>query len=62
MSGTYPGWVPTPVGPAERDPDDPDFWDWDPPETSAPRRRNGRAVVAALLVIAVVVLLIASSL
>lgn len=45
--------MPTPVGPAPRDPNDPDFWDWDPPdERPVARRHPARALLAILLVLA----------
>jgi hypothetical protein len=54
--------VATPVGPAPRDPNDPDLWDWSEHEDlSAPRRRPGRALLAAFVVVAVVLLLVVSS-
>ena len=53
--------MPNPVGPAPRDPNDPDFWDWDPPdERPMARRHPGRAIVALLLVAAVVLLVLLS--
>lgn len=51
--------VPTPVGPAERDPDDPDFWDWDPPdERTMAQRRPILAIVAVIAILAIVVLVL----
>jgi hypothetical protein len=59
VAGNRLGSMPTPVGPAPRDPDDPDFWDWGEDEPSA-RRHPARAVVAAVVVLALVLLMIAS--
>jgi hypothetical protein len=53
--------VPTPVGPAPRDPNDPDFWDWSGGEDDgdAPRaRRSGVVLVAVLLLVALVFMLV----
>jgi hypothetical protein len=33
--------VPTPVGPAPRDPNDPDFWDWGDDPGATPYSTNG---------------------
>ena len=33
--------MPTPVGPAPRDPNDPDFWDWGDEDPFPPYRSNG---------------------
>ncbi|MGH7735349.1 MAG: hypothetical protein ACREOE_17080 [Gemmatimonadales bacterium] len=62
--------MPTPVGPAPRDPNDPDFWDWgDQPYSSngghddtgllaeLERTRRRRRVIA-LVVVALVIFLI----
>lgn len=55
--------MPTPVGPAPRDPNDPDFWDWDPPdERPAALRHPARALLAIILVIAIVLLVLRLSL
>jgi hypothetical protein len=62
--------VPTPVGPAPRDPFDPDLWDWGDPADAGYRSNGGhddRDLVAALqrrrrqrrlLALAVVVVLV----
>lgn len=63
--------MPTPVGPAPRDPNDPDFWDWGDAESYSTNgghddteliadlaRRRARRQVIALVVVALVVLLI----
>jgi hypothetical protein len=53
--------MPSPVGPAPRDPNDPDFWDWGDDEDDAPsppRRSPAFSIVAALVVIGLVVLLL----
>jgi hypothetical protein len=57
------GSMPTPVGPAPRDPDDPDFWDWggDDHEPAA-RRHPARAAVAAIVVVAFLVMMMVASL
>jgi hypothetical protein len=53
--------VPTPVGPAERDPNDPDFWDWDPPdERSSAQRRPIVTIVAVVAIAAILLLLLVS--
>jgi hypothetical protein len=53
--------MPTPVGPAPRDPGDPDFWDWgDHDGEPAVRRHPARAVVAAVVVVALVLLMVVS--
>ncbi len=52
--------MPTPVGPAPRDPDDPDFWDWGPPD-EGPARRHPTTAVVALVVVAALLLLIVLS-
>jgi hypothetical protein len=53
--------MPTPVGPAPRDPNDPDFWDWGSDDDEpAVRRHPKRAVVAAVVVVALVLLMVAS--
>jgi hypothetical protein len=47
--------MPTPVGPAPRDPNDPDFWDWGGDnDDSAVSRHPARAAVAAIVVLALV--------
>jgi hypothetical protein len=51
--------VPTPVGPVPRDPNDPDFWDWEvEEERSAPARHPGRTILAVLLALALVILVV----
>jgi hypothetical protein len=53
--------MPTPVGPAPRDPNDPDFWDWEGDEDAPMAARHpARAAVAVLLVVALVVLVLVS--
>jgi len=53
--------MPTPVGPAPRDPNDPDLWDWgDEDDEPAGRRHPTRALVAAVVVLALVLLMVAS--
>jgi hypothetical protein len=52
--------VPTPVGPAARDPSDPDLWDWGEDDDSRPRRHPWRAALVALLVLSLVLLLLIS--
>ena len=55
--------MPTPVGPAPRDPNDPDLWDWGGEDADEPmvRRRPGLAVLAAIVVVAMVLALVVSS-
>ncbi len=57
--------MPTPVGPAPRDPNDPDFWDWDPPRDRAAEglaaRRHPATAVVALIVVAALLLLVVLS-
>lgn len=53
--------MPTPVGPAERDPNDPDFWDWDPPDERPMARRRPIVAIVALVVIAALLLLLVAS-
>lgn len=52
--------MPTPVGPAPRDPNDPDFWDWSGEDDGyEPRaRRPGVWLVAVVLLITLVFMLI----
>lgn len=50
--------MPTPVGPAPRDPDDPDFWDWGPPDDRPTVRRHPGLAVVAVLIVASIVLLV----
>jgi len=53
--------MPTPVGPAPRDPNDPDFWDWGTDDHApAARRHPARAVVAAVVVVTLVLLVVLS--
>ncbi|HEX3427159.1 MAG TPA: hypothetical protein VHT30_13570 [Acidimicrobiales bacterium] len=60
--------MPTPVGPAPRDPNDPDFWDWDPPGDEVDElddrpnylRHPAVATVAIILIGALVLLLFVS--
>ena len=60
-SEKYAGLMPTPVGPAPRDPNDPDFWDWDDHDDErAVGRHRARAAVAAVLVVALLLLVVAS--
>jgi hypothetical protein len=49
--------VPTPVGPAPRDPNDPDFWDWGPAREEPMARRHRALAIVALVVIAALLLL-----
>lgn len=55
----------TPVGPAPKDPNDPDLWDWSDPdgEDDEPtaRRRPWTALVAALLIVVLVVFFVATA-
>lgn len=50
----YRGAVPTPVGPAPRDPNDPDQWDWSGDDRSSARRHPVQVVVAAAVIIILV--------
>jgi hypothetical protein len=54
--------MPTPVGPAPYDPDDPDFWDWGEDEEGdfRPRHRLLRTIVVGLVVVGLVLLLFVS--
>lgn len=53
--------MPTPVGPAPRDPNDPDFWDWGPPDDRPMARRHpARAVIAVVLLVALLLLILLS--
>lgn len=54
--------VPSPTGPVPRDPNDPDFWEWDDVDSEPMGRRRQvlRAVVAATLVVLLVLLILAS--
>jgi hypothetical protein len=53
--------MPTPVGPAAPDPNDPDLWDWDENvDDFRPSRHPWRASVAVLVVLLLVLLLLAS--
>ncbi|MHB8328440.1 MAG: hypothetical protein ACYDD6_02220 [Acidimicrobiales bacterium] len=66
--------MPTPVGPAPRDPNDPDFWDWgdgyqangghDDADLASDlaRRRRRRSVAALAIVVLLVAFVIAASL
>ena len=67
--------MPTPVGPAPRDPNDPDLWDWgdgaysdngghDDRELLAEleRQRARRRIIALVIVVLVLVLIIVASL
>jgi hypothetical protein len=49
--------MPTPVGPAPRGPNDPDFWDWGDDDT-ARRQRPLRLIVIGIIVLAMVLLLV----
>ena len=56
--------MPTPVGPAPRDPDDPELWDeWydDDGDDAAPRFSWPARVVALLIVLAIVLLFVLSA-
>jgi hypothetical protein len=57
---SYSGEMPTPVGPAPRDPNDPDLWDWDDPTPSVRPGYGVKAIVAVILVIALVTLVLVS--
>ena len=46
------------MGPAPRDPNDPDLWDWGEDDDSRPRRHPWRAVLAAVIVLSLVLLLL----
>ena len=50
--------MPTPVGPAPDDPDDPDLWDWGADEDEPRPRSLLRIVVVGILVVGLVVLLL----
>ncbi|HEX3539711.1 MAG TPA: hypothetical protein VHT75_04635 [Acidimicrobiales bacterium] len=51
--------MPTPVGPAPRDPNDPDFWDWEAPDdVRLPGRRPLRPVIAVLIGLVVVLIIL----
>jgi hypothetical protein len=50
--------VPTPVGPAPRDPDDPDFWDWSAPDDRPAARRHPATAIVALVIVAALVVLV----
>jgi hypothetical protein len=51
----------TPVGPAERDPNDPDFWDWtDDDGDVSPRARPMRVAFVCAIVLALVALVVVS--
>lgn len=56
--------MPTPVGPAPRDPYDPDLWDWsgDDDEEPMARRHPALAMVAAIVVAAIVLAVVVSGL
>jgi hypothetical protein len=51
-------WVPTPVGPAPRDPNDPDLWDWGEDDDDAPNRRPLRMVLVGIVVLVMILLLV----
>jgi hypothetical protein len=53
--------VPTPVGPAPRDPNDPDFWDWGPPDERPTALRRPILAIVALVAIAALMVLLAIS-
>jgi hypothetical protein len=58
-SPIYTWSVATPVGPAPRNPNDPDFWDWgDDHDDVGPRRRPLRLVVIGIIALALVLLLV----
>jgi hypothetical protein len=51
--------MPTPVGPAPPDPNDPDLWDWSGgDEEFSPRRRPVRFLLIGIIVLAMVLLLV----
>jgi len=49
--------MPTPVGPARPDPNDPDLWDWGDDDVG-PRRRPFQLIVICIIVLAMVLLLV----
>jgi hypothetical protein len=55
--------VPTPVGPAPRDPNDPDFWDWghDDEDRHVAPTHTLRAVVAVVVAVALALLIVFGS-
>jgi hypothetical protein len=51
--------MPTPVGPAPPDPNDPDLWDWSGgDEEFPPRRRPLRFLLIGIMVLAMVLLVV----
>jgi hypothetical protein len=52
--------MPSPVGPAPADPNDPDLWDWrdDDDDDAGPRRRPLRLVVIGIIALGMVLLLL----
>jgi hypothetical protein len=52
--------MPTPVGPAPRDPDDPDLWDWDDPIPGARRSHRLKEIIAVVVLLSLVALIMAS--
>jgi len=51
--------MPTPVGPAPPDPNDPDLWDWSGgDEEFRPRRRPLRVLLIGVMVLAMVLLVV----
>ena len=53
--------MPTPVGPAPRDPDDPDLWEeWYDDDVGGPRFGRATRLVAVLIVVAMVLLVVSA--
>lgn len=50
--------MPTPVGPAPRDPNDPDLWDWGPSDDRPMARRHPILALAAVIVIVALLVLV----
>jgi len=50
--------MPTPVGPAEQDPNDPDYWDWGPPDDRPMALRRPVLAIVAIIVIGALLLLL----
>jgi hypothetical protein len=58
---TYTGSMPTPVGPAPPDPNDPDLWDWGEDDDDFPRRpQPWRLLLVGIIVVGLVLLLVVS--
>jgi hypothetical protein len=52
--------MPTPVGPAPRDPDDPDFWDWDDPVPDEKRGHRLQTIIAVVALLGLIALIMAT--